>query len=144
GEYPNDPKTRDDCFKSGIIWKLLMPKTIYTTPVPSMKFLVARETEDLAQTPEATGNVEAMHKLSMRHYCNEVFTKLHGKYFSTVKMLQRKAGFTQKEAEDALFGPTKDFFQWLLPINPQLTTCQDYAKYDRAPTRIAGGFQSVE
>jgi len=45
GEYPLDSKTAHDCLLGAIIWKLLMPKNIYT-PAPPMKFLLAQKTQE--------------------------------------------------------------------------------------------------
>ncbi|MDE3059828.1 MAG: FAD-dependent oxidoreductase [Pseudomonadota bacterium] len=48
GEYPLDPPTGKDCLTGALIWKLLMPRNIYTRCKP-MKFLVAQETQSLGE-----------------------------------------------------------------------------------------------
>ncbi len=133
GEYPLSFDTAKDCLIGATMWKLLMPKDIYT-PAPPMKFLVAQETQEAgkAAVPE---NKRALTLQKYKENADKVW-KIYEPIFS--KIIQNLFGGDLAKAEAALFGSFKaeDFFR---PLNP----CE-YANYNQGNTKIAGGFQSQE
>jgi len=123
GEYPLDEVTANDCLKGAVIWKLLMPKGIYT-PTPPMKFLIAQETQEEGKL------TETMYK--------QAYDKIKHNYGIAITKIKYTAGrrTEQKETEQKLFGPKEGLFKDLDP--------KDYADYNQGETEIAAGFRSQE
>lgn len=124
GEYPKDEHTRMDCLESAIIWKLLMPPSIYTA-VNKMKFLLTKTTHALGLgSPPETENA-----LTTSQYL-DAYEGVRTKYAVTLGVLKK----TFSDIEQKLFGPADKgvFFRTLSP--------DEYAGY----TNIESGFQSQE
>lgn len=127
GEYPLDQQTAHDCLMGAVIWKLLMPKDIYT-PTPPMKFLVAENTEkygrDHQDDPKA---------LTLDKYMAS-YEKVRQKYEEVSDKIGKALGLDEANIKNLLFGSAKEgeFFR---PLDKH-----EYTDY----TKIAGGFQSQE
>lgn len=134
GEYPLDPETAQDCLKSAVAWKLLMPnkeipgqENIFTS-TPAMKFLVANKTEeDGRRLPEDS------QKLTVNQYFKS-YEKIRESYEGICKKMSQALGWDEDTTQKNLFGSYKEgeFFKRLKP--------EDYDGYKD----IAGGFQSPE
>lgn len=131
GEYPLHPKTSRDCLNGAAVWKLLMPDSIYT-PVPPMKFLVARNTELVGELT-VDKYLKSYEKIRQQYVkmCKKVAGKIHA---STPDAANKGLD----AAYDTLFGPADKgkFFRQLTP--------EEYSHYHQGDTWIAGGFQSPE
>jgi hypothetical protein len=149
GEYPLDSQTASDCLRGGIMWKMLMPKKIYT-PTPPMKFLLGEKTQQNGvnyPTDEKTLTLEK-YRISFEAIRREYEEK-------NFHRIQKAFGWNDARAEKELFGSPAEgtFYREFSPTKNkeefeqvvELFSNPDRGK--RKPDQkmqIAGGFQSQE
>lgn len=121
GEYPLSEDTASHCLIGATIWKLLMPKDIYSA-APSMKFLVGEDTEKSG-------------KLTVEKYL-EAYEKVRMQYEGLSHKIKTAFNWTDQQVQDELFGSPESgrFYRKLTPDEYP----EDYYG------KVAGGFQSQE
>lgn len=136
GEYPLDRQTAQDCLDGAIIFKLLMPGSIYT-PTPPMKFLVSEQTQKSGEKPENQNDEKALTLDKYEDSYKEIAHN-YGVALTNIKRAMRHPKFS-KEAEKMLFGDADKLFQRISDEQKD-----GYYDYNQGNTKIAGGFQSQE
>jgi len=127
GEYPRDSQTANDCLTGAVIWKLLMPDTIYT-PAPAMKFLISKDSQREGENGSSREN-----GITLKEY-SDAYEKIRQKYKKLFGDIKRAFGWDRNKTEKALFGSPEEnkFFRPLAR--------KEYSDY----ANIEGGFQSQE
>ena len=136
GEYPLSDVTPLDCLTSAILWKWLMPDSIYTA-VPPIQYLISNETQKNGELYPSG--------LTIKKF-KDAYDKI-GKFYQAIfpelrRIIIKEEGkeprrITDQEIQAKLFGSGEpnDFCQ---PLSPA-----DYKDYN-LDGQIAGGFQTQE